>query len=151
MEDNTGNPKQIEADDIIFDCPHCGKNLAIDARGAGLAIRCPDCGGDIQVPIPEGVDITDIDRLGALDAREAAGGEASARRPESPDEGPVQMTELEELRFRRRDLEKRQAAAVKELLSLQTQVADLRAALDQVEDTLKRLLAPAADDTQSLA
>jgi len=37
-------------EDIIFDCPHCGKSLAIDARGAGLEITCPDCNAQVMVP-----------------------------------------------------------------------------------------------------
>jgi predicted nucleic acid-binding Zn-ribbon protein len=35
--------------------------LAIDYRGAGLTIQCSDCGRDVQVPIPEGMEINDID------------------------------------------------------------------------------------------
>ncbi len=151
MADEKGNPtKNSGPGDIVFDCPHCGKNLAIDARGAGLGIPCPACGRDIEVPIPEGVDITDIDRLGPMDTREPANGEEPARLPESPDEIRVMQTELEELRFRRRDFDKRQAAAAKELLALQQQVSDLRTALEQIEDTLKRLQAPASGDTQTL-
>lgn len=38
------------AGDIIFDCPHCSKSLAIDHRGAGLVITCPDCSQPVQVP-----------------------------------------------------------------------------------------------------
>ena len=30
----------IRDTDIVFDCPHCGHNLAIDYRGAGLQIEC---------------------------------------------------------------------------------------------------------------
>jgi transcription elongation factor Elf1 len=51
----------IKATDIVFDCPHCGKSLAIDYRGAGLVIQCSDCGNDVQVPIPDGVELADID------------------------------------------------------------------------------------------
>jgi hypothetical protein len=36
--------------DIIFDCPFCGKSLAIDQRGAGLMVPCSDCGRNVQVP-----------------------------------------------------------------------------------------------------
>ena len=43
----------IQPDDIVFDCPQCGKNLAIEARGAGMTITCPDCQNPIQVPYPE--------------------------------------------------------------------------------------------------
>ncbi len=51
----------IKETDIIFDCPNCGKSLAIDYRGAGLTIKCSDCGSDVQVPIPDGMEIEDID------------------------------------------------------------------------------------------
>ncbi|MBT3191794.1 MAG: hypothetical protein HN341_04500 [Verrucomicrobia bacterium] len=54
-------PADIKDTDIVFDCPHCGKSLAIDYRGAGLTIKCSDCGNDVQVPIPEGMEIEDID------------------------------------------------------------------------------------------
>jgi len=52
---------EIKETDIIFDCPNCGKSLAIDYRGAGLTIKCSDCGSDVQVPIPEGMEIEDLD------------------------------------------------------------------------------------------
>jgi hypothetical protein len=35
---------------MVFECPHCGKSLAIDERGAGMMITCPDCQERVQVP-----------------------------------------------------------------------------------------------------
>lgn len=52
---------EIKETDIVFDCPHCGKSLAIDYRGAGLSIPCTDCGNIVEVPIPDGLQISDID------------------------------------------------------------------------------------------
>ena len=43
----------IQPNDIVFDCPHCGKSMAIDQDGAGMAITCPDCQNVIQVPYPD--------------------------------------------------------------------------------------------------
>ena len=57
---------QINDTDIVFDCPHCGHNLCIDYRGAGLQINCSDCGESVLVPIPEGMELHDLD----LDAGE---------------------------------------------------------------------------------
>ncbi len=52
---------EIRDTDIVFDCPHCGKNLVIDYRGAGLQIDCSECGKSVLVPIPEGMELTDLD------------------------------------------------------------------------------------------
>lgn len=51
----------ISDTDIVFDCPHCGHNLVIDYRGAGLQINCVECGEPVLVPIPSGMNIDDLD------------------------------------------------------------------------------------------
>lgn len=56
------NDENIRDTDIVFDCPHCGHGLVIDNRGAGLVITCAECGKPVQVPIPEGMDISDLDQ-----------------------------------------------------------------------------------------
>jgi predicted RNA-binding Zn-ribbon protein involved in translation (DUF1610 family) len=50
VAEETSTPAEIGENDIIFECPHCAKSLAIDPRGSGLMITCPDCGARIQVP-----------------------------------------------------------------------------------------------------
>ena len=52
---------EIRDTDIVFDCPHCGKNLVIDYRGAGLQINCSECGEPVLVPIPDGMQLSDLD------------------------------------------------------------------------------------------
>jgi hypothetical protein len=49
LEDKT----DILEGDILFDCPYCGKNMAIEAAGAGLMVPCATCGKLVQVPIPD--------------------------------------------------------------------------------------------------
>ena len=64
MADNETEGRQgaeIRDTDIVFDCPYCGKNLAIDYRGAGLQISCSECGKEVLVPIPDGMQLTDLD------------------------------------------------------------------------------------------
>ena len=56
MTDAVEESSEVKETDIVFDCPHCGKSLAIDYRGAGLTIPCTDCGNYVEVPIPDGMD-----------------------------------------------------------------------------------------------
>ena len=52
---------EIGDNDIVFDCPHCGKGLVIDYRGAGLQIECSGCHEQVLVPIPDGMELNDLD------------------------------------------------------------------------------------------
>src|SRR2546427_9268542 len=47
--------------DVIFNCPKCEQELAVDSSGAGTEINCPACGEAIVIPQPESV----ISRHGA--------------------------------------------------------------------------------------
>src|SRR5947209_523171 len=39
--------------DVIFNCPKCEQELAVDSSGAGSEINCPSCGEPIVIPPPE--------------------------------------------------------------------------------------------------
>ncbi len=39
--------------DVIFNCPKCEQELAVDSTGAGTEISCPACGETIVIPTPE--------------------------------------------------------------------------------------------------
>jgi predicted nucleic acid-binding Zn-ribbon protein len=60
-EHENAEEAEIRDTDIVFDCPHCGKNLVIDYRGAGLQINCSECGEPVLVPIPDGMQLGDLD------------------------------------------------------------------------------------------
>ncbi len=57
----TNESTEIRDNDIVFDCPRCGKSLVIDYRGAGLEISCSQCGEPVLVPIPDGMELSDLD------------------------------------------------------------------------------------------
>jgi DNA-directed RNA polymerase subunit RPC12/RpoP len=38
--------------DLIFNCPKCGQELAVDDSGAGEEISCPACSQKIRIPEP---------------------------------------------------------------------------------------------------
>lgn len=39
--------------DVIFNCPKCEQELAVDSTGAGSEINCPACGQLMTIPEPE--------------------------------------------------------------------------------------------------
>jgi len=39
--------------DVIFNCPKCEQELAVDSMGAGTEIECPSCGETLVIPEPE--------------------------------------------------------------------------------------------------
>jgi hypothetical protein len=41
--------------DVIFNCPKCEQELAVDSSGAGSEIQCPACSETIVIPEPETV------------------------------------------------------------------------------------------------
>lgn len=43
-----------DSDDIVFECPNCGKSIAVEREGEGLVIDCPGCACKIQIPHPAG-------------------------------------------------------------------------------------------------
>lgn len=47
--------------DVIFNCPKCEQELAVDSSGSGSEINCPSCGEPITIPEPE----TIVPRAGA--------------------------------------------------------------------------------------
>ncbi len=67
IPDVSGTPEpedqetEIRDTDILFECPQCGKSMVVDYRGAGLTIPCVDCKQPVEIPIPEGMDVTDLD------------------------------------------------------------------------------------------
>lgn len=60
MAEQPTGADSIAQEDIIFECPHCGKSLAIEPRGAGMVIVCPDCQARVQVPGTPGDPFADV-------------------------------------------------------------------------------------------
>ena len=156
VSDNTLD-EPFPAEDIIFECGVCGKSLVINALGAGLAITCPDCGAEQQVPLPGGVEVA-IPEVEPTGGAAIAGGEQAEH--ELPDISDVLAdaheqintlkVQVEELQFRRRFLEKRHALASQSLQALQREMIAIRKAMERVEAILKTMEDPSAGDTQPM-
>ncbi len=43
--------------EIIFNCPNCGQELAVDSAGAGSELPCPTCGETLTIPEKSAKDV----------------------------------------------------------------------------------------------
>ena len=148
----------LPAQDINLECGVGGKSLVINALGAGLAITCPDCGAEQQVPLANGVEAA-IPEVEPNAAATAAGEqEAEHEFPEISEvlaDAREQINALtlanDELQFRRRFLEKRHALASQSLQAFRREMITIRQAMERMEAILKTMEDPSASDTQPMA
>lgn len=127
----------IREGDILFDCPYCNKNMAIESAGAGLMVPCANCGKPVQVPIP---DIGTPEAPVAVGARGAAAGEenpqaliqqldtALAMANEQVDR---LLSEKEALQERRAFLEQMRITNASRFEQIATELATVQDALDR--------------------
>lgn len=123
---NTLDDTEILPTDIVFDCPHCGHNLVVDYRAAGLQVPCPSCGTIIQAPIPDGMHLEDLDT----------------------DPGEL----LQQLLQTRRMLVKAESAAQQmgqKVVEMTEQIADMRKALLAVKARIETLQEAARITTET--
>ncbi len=59
--------------DVIFNCPKCDQELAVDSSGVGSQIECPSCGETIVIPAPEPVPRTGVQPPAATPSRVESG------------------------------------------------------------------------------
>lgn len=142
MPDRLPDQTEIKDTDIVFDCPHCGKSLAIDYRGAGLMVPCTDCGKNVLVPIPEGMEITDIDSTEEQQEVRILNLRRSLHVAETKIDQLVR--ELQDVTLRRDRLERQRADTVTKFGTilekaqlLQKATDDFAKALQEIVDTAK--------------
>ncbi len=138
MADEVVQPiDEIKETDIVFDCPHCGKSLAIDYRGAGLTIPCTDCGKDVVVPIPEGMEIADIDS----NEEEQEQRIVNFRKSLSAAEFRIKQLEAEivELNARRNQLEENRTKNMYRFGTVLEKVGVVEKSIKQISDALNKI------------
>jgi len=113
-------------EDIIFECPFCSKSMAIDKRGMGLTINCPECDGLVRVPTVSESSGDDPDSVtmpveGLADALEESRSEL--------DDLKEKISEVEQMRLK---LEKQAHQHEEKLTQLRREFGNIQSALDQV-------------------
>lgn len=133
------NGDDIRPTDIVFDCPHCNHNLAIDYRGAGLQITCVECGNPVLVPIPDGMKIDDLD----LSAGELLTQLFQTRRMLQKSEQHV--AELDEalasIKARRTELEKTRMATLHRCAEMMGMCQTITKYQGEIANVLNRMMA----------
>ena len=146
------------ATDIVFDCPHCGKSLAIDARGAGLMINCPECEQDVQVP---GVPLSERQPEAAQAASRTEVKPSEVEQPAAPAPDPADLSEalqashtkierlvasLEEVRERRRYLEKLRSDNMARFDLISKELVTIQNAMDRIVAIIQDAAAEKSSD-----
>lgn len=117
---------QFTDDDIFFECPHCGKSMAIDKRGMGLTIECPDCGGLVRVPTASEEKVNAPDSINMPTEALAEALEESRKQIEELNEHVAKLTQ------RRDALDKITQAQKKRIEDLRHEFGNIQTALDQI-------------------
>jgi hypothetical protein len=137
MADETQKKAEIKDTDIVFDCPYCGKSLAIDYRGAGLTIPCTDCGKSVVVPIPDGMHLADIDS----NEEEQGGLILNLRKSLTAAESRIQQleSEIEDLTAKRDALERIRINNMYQFGTITEKVGILQKALEDLATMLSKI------------
>lgn len=126
-------PQAIREGDIVFNCPKCGKSLAIDAAGAGMQVPCTDCGEAVIVPYP------------GLEAEVLTPEEAERTLAEMDKALNASAEELAQLRKENEVLKERQAFLEHLAADNTGRAAKMSALLDEIQTKLDELAALVAD------
>ena len=142
----TEESDDIRVTDIVFDCPHCGHNLAIDFRGAGLQIACVECGTPVLVPIPDNMKLDDLD----LSAGELLSQLFQTRRMLMKSE--QRAVELEDtianIKARRTELEKSRITTLHRCAEMVSMCQSIVKYQNETTTVLNRMLALIAEEQQ---
>ena len=136
---------RVAPNDIVFDCPHCGKSLAIDRRGAGLRINCPECQQDVQVP---GIPLSER-QANEEAAAEPAADAADLSEALEASRAKVErlVASLEEVRERRRYLEKVRSDNMARFELISKDLVTIQNSVDRIVALLQDAAAEKSPDT----
>lgn len=138
--------EEIKSTDILFACPACGHSLAIDYRGAGLQINCIQCGMPTLVPIPGGMEVSDLDiPAGELLVQLLQTRTVVHKR----DQQIAELTQIvESLKLRRGELERNRMNSLHRYAELAHMCQSISRSQVDITGVLTRMLALIAEEQQ---
>ncbi len=127
----------VQEEDIFFFCPNCGKSMVIDARAVGLAVDCPNCRFEVEVP----AESQEAPPAGALMPPGTEGGDRSAELRKALEVAQNDMQRLSAHLFdvtkRRRYLEKLRAAHIRQMEQISAHMQTIHAAMEGIAAVLR--------------
>jgi len=126
---------EISEEDIVFECPRCGKSMAIDRRGAGLTIACPDCQAYVRVPWAPGEAPSSVEE--ESDEGDSTVESLSDALKLSESKIAQLATDMSEMTAERRELESLRKKQATMLSGIQTEFQAIQAALDRINFILE--------------
>lgn len=145
MADEEQSGDEIKETDIVFDCPFCSKSLAIDYRGAGLTIPCTDCDKLVEVPIPDGMELSDLDS--SVEEQEIR--IVHMRKSLAAAQARIQQleTEVAELRTKQSDIDGSRTSSMYKLGAISESAEELRVALQKASGAAAVILGELAKES----
>lgn len=143
-DDSEDNKTEILPTDIVFNCTNCDHELVIDFRGAGLTVNCTECNQPMEVPIPEGMLVSDLDKS----SEQLFAMLLHARRTISNNEQRIAELEgmVEGLSEKRSSMEKSRIASLHRSAELTALCQNLQRHQTDMAAILARITAALADD-----
>lgn len=130
MTDLISDDLTFSDDDLFFTCPHCAKNMAIEKRGMGLIIQCPECEGLVKVPKLSKADLKNL-------------GDAPLEAESAHPQAAEQLAFLEEVLSRLKglhekhsEIEARFGAQQESISALQQEVQRLHASMETLSNQI---------------
>lgn len=144
MSSESAYPEGFSEQDILFDCPQCTKSLGIHRRGAGLVVRCPDCGARMRVPVTESK--SDMETSEWDESREVFTGLSETERPDLEETVHRLEVSIEEFQRRKDYLERLRFGTEQHIERLREEMAVIQASLDRMVDILQAIVPEQASD-----
>ena len=130
------NRPDVREGDILFDCPFCGHNMAIESAGAGLMVPCASCGKPVQVPIPD----SSTPEAPVVDAPAAVAGEEDPGETIRQLDAALAMAnqQVDRLMAEKESLQERRAFLEQMRIAQSARLEQVAAELSAVQDALDR-------------
>jgi len=130
---------QVLEQDIVFECPHCSKSMAIDPRGAGYVITCPQCTNQMTVPHPQPQRPRSHGNISAAVGMQAPVGDLSQALMESSAKVKELTERLREVTARRKYLEHVHSRSSERIEKVRQEFSVIQGALDRLYDVMQEL------------